>query len=382
MAERRGIRWSDAALAAALLALCAIELTLRSDARHAPGYLVLIVLGVAPVLFWRAHPLAATWAEVVVIAAVAAMGYSGGPSAPVAIVLAIALLSYSCGALVPARTAVPALVALVVAIQLATGLTDFPNLEILFFTFGPWWAGQEVHRRRALVRALARRVSELEAEESEFARLSVQRERARIARELHDIVSHHLAVMVIQASAGRMAVATDPERMAERRASIRQSGGEALADMDRLVEMLGADAGAPRPAGELAPLLERARRAAPEVCVIPLPAGARLDPEIEDVACRVVQEGLTNAMKHAAGSEIVIRFVLGDELLVEVRNTEGTEEGGALVATGSGIGLAGMRDRVRALGGSVSAGPEGAGGWCLRAHLPTANRSQPQMSGS
>ena len=351
------------------MALCVTEGILRSEVRDAPFDVVLVALAIAPVVFWRAHPLPATWAEVAVIGSVVAAGFSGGAS--VAIVLVIALLGYSCGAL-PPRAGVPALVALAIATQFAIGFADFPDTEILFFTFGPWWAGKEVHRRRALVRALAQRVRELEAEESEFARLSVQRERARIARELHDIVSHHLAVMVIQAGAGRMAVAAGPEAMAQRRASIRASGREALADMDRLVEMLGADVGVPSTAGELAPLLERAQRATPGVRVIPLPDGTTLAPEIEDAACRVVQEGLTNALKHAAGAEIVVRFVLGTDLLIEVRNGQGVEEAGSLVATGSGIGLAGMGDRVRALGGSVSAGPEAAGGWSLTARLPVA----------
>jgi signal transduction histidine kinase len=279
----------------------------------------------------------------------------------------IAVAAYSCGAHAPRRAGLAALALLVVVLQVGLGFDDFPNAELAIMTLAPWWAGWEVQRRRRIVRELAARTQELEAEQEAFTRLSVRRERARIAGELHDIVTHHLAVMVIQAGAGRMADPADARGAGDRLATICDSGRQALADMARLVELLDA----PGP-GRLALLLERAQAGEPAVEVQPLPADVELAPELEETACRVVQEGLTNAMKHAAGGDIQVRLVLDEHLLIEIRNGPGSGAQQALAATGSGLGLAGMRERVRELDGSMSVGPEDGGRWCLRVRLPAA----------
>jgi signal transduction histidine kinase len=205
-----------------------------------------------------------------------------------------------------------------------------------------------------LVAALAVRELELEREQEAFARLAVQHERARIARELHDIVAHHLAVMVVQAGAGRMAAASgDTSRRAERFAGIRAAGGEALDEMARLLELLEAGR------ESLPRLLERARAAGLTV---------RYDgpDELGEDARRIVQEALTNALKHAPGAAVEIE-VRGDELSVR--------DGGArtrltLAETGAGVGLAGLRERAEAAGGRLAAGPTPTGGWEVRATLP------------
>ena len=182
-------------------------------------------------------------------------------------------------------------------------------------------------------------------------RLSVQRERARIARDLHDIVSHHLAVMVIQAGAGRLAEPWQAEVAAERFATIRHAG----------------DRRWPRPTGSSRCCRPKGRRAAPGAA-----AGAggergprrrhaadlALEPEVEAVAYRVVQEALTNAMKHAPGAPLDIRVALADGGLTITARNDAVASASPIAATGSGLGLAGMRERLAALDGSLAAGPD------------------------
>jgi signal transduction histidine kinase len=236
-------------------------------------------------------------------------------------------------------------------------------------TAGPWLAGFAIRGRQALLDSLSTRTRELEDEQDNLARLSVQGERARIARELHDIVAHHLAVIVVQAGAGRVAPGEQDEAT-ERFARIRQSGEQALAEMERLVDLLQAD-----PAEEgghrIDLLLDQAQAAGLRLSASRLPPDLSLSPEAERLAYRVVQEGLTNAMKHAPGSEVSLRVsATAGELEIELRNWGG-EGRSSLAETGSGLGLRGLRERLEGLGGRLEAEPDG-GGWRLHADIPLA----------
>jgi signal transduction histidine kinase len=328
---------------------------------------VLMALG-APVAFRRSHPLQAICAEAAIFVVVPDFA-SRFP--PVACSVLAAVLAYSCAAHLPRRTALLGVVVFVVARQIDMGFSEAPNAEIAWMTLAPWWAGRQVRLRRQTVSELDLRTRELEAEEEAFVGLSVRRERARIARELHDIVSHHLAVMVIQAGAGRVADGPQAVHAPERLGAIRDSGLQALAEMARLVDMLQADSS--DRVTRLSQLLERARTAGPQIQVEQLPPGVELSLEVQEGAYRVVQEGLTNAMKHASSAEVFVRLAMNEsDLLVEVRNGPTAGHSG-LATTGSGLGLSGMRDRIHALGGSLDAGPEPDGGWHLCARLPVAD---------
>jgi signal transduction histidine kinase len=271
---------------------------------------------------------------------------------PDAIILAAACAaSAGGGALAPPRLGVAGLV--VVAGVLALG--GLGIVPLLLVTLAPWAAGRLLHSRRELVRALEERNRALEAEQEALAELAVRQERARIARELHDIVAHHLAVIVIQAGAGRL------EGSGDRFAGIEATGREALVELERLVELLQAE----HP-GDLAALVGQARAAGVPLEYSPsaIPAALR------DVAYRVVQEALTNAMKHAPGSAVTVRVSLGDGgVELEVRDA-GAAAPSSLAAAGAGHGLAGMRERVEAVGGRLEAGPA-AGGWRVLARFPT-----------
>jgi signal transduction histidine kinase len=225
-----------------------------------------------------------------------------------------------------------------------------------------------------LVGKLAERAGQLEAEQDEFTRLAVRRERVRIARDLHDIVGHHLTVMVIQAGAGRMASGSHVDGAAQRFESIRQSGRHVLADMARLMDILDTDSRDTPPGGRLQLLLDEARAGGLDLHVSPVPRCMELPPAVADAAYRAVQEGLTNAIKHAPGARIYVRLSLRDDHLeVRVRDAGHTAPS-TLAATGSGFGLSGMRARIESLGGCLDAGPEPSGGWCLYAQLPLAAR--------
>jgi signal transduction histidine kinase len=365
-------RWFDLALAVTFALLSVVEMLTRPEAGTPALAALLYALVCSTLVVRRSQPVVAVAVAAGVLLALSTAdvegAFPGYGASPV-----IFILAYSCGAHAPFRRGLAAVVGLIAAMQVSTGFADFPNVEIVFMTVPPWWVGWEVARRRRLVSELDERTRELEAEEETFVALSVRRERARIARELHDIVAHHLAVIVVQAGAGRMAVTSDGTAPAERLASIRQSGEQALAEMSRLVDIIHADTSAGRDAADrLRALVEDAEAAGLQVDVTPPPGEVRLPAEIEDDALRVVQEGLTNAVKHAPGARVSVRLILSDDSLeIEVRDRGGGTASG-LARTGAGLGLTGMRERIESLGGSLEAGPCPDGSWRIHARLPAA----------
>jgi signal transduction histidine kinase len=235
-----------------------------------------------------------------------------------------------------------------------------------------WGAGRALGDRERVADQLAERVRELGEEREAHAALSVRYERARIASELHDIVAHAISVMVVQASAGQRLAARDPEATAETFEAIGEAARQAEQDMGRLVALLG-DEGAVATAPDLALVEELVARASGSGLDVTL----RLEGEREglpapvvETAYRVVQEGLTNALRYAAGVAVRV-LVRGDReaLLVEVTNAPAAIEG-ALAGVGTGRGLQGMGERVGACGGTLEAGPTPDGGWRISARLP------------
>ena len=323
----------------------------------------------APIVVARTRPVAATLLAAGVI--LVAPGLDG--LASFAVVLLACALSYNCGAHASPGQGGFAVAALVVAMQVNMGFSEFPNVEITFPTLVPFWVGYQVRQRGLLVSRLAERTRELQDEQAVFTELSVRRERARIARELHDIVAHHLAVVVVQAGAGRMA-ALGPGRLApERFAVIRDSCKQTLTEMARLVDILqSVDAHDQGTSGRWRLLADQAYAGGVELQITTLPAGAQLPAEIDDDAYSVVREGLTNTIKHAPGAHVSVQISLGeDELEIDVHD-DGPRDVAQLGDAGAGLGLIGMRERIESTGGTLEAGPDPAGGWRLRAVLPVA----------
>jgi signal transduction histidine kinase len=298
---------------------------------------------------------------VCLVALVLEPGLADGVLAPIA----TAVVAYLCGAHLKSWRSGLAAAALLAAVA---ALSD-ALVPAAIATLAPWWIGYEVRRRRLVIAALVQRNRELEAEQEAFARLSVRRERARVARELHDIIGHHLAVIVVQAGAGRMA-GDHVKHAAERLAGIRASAQEALIELARLIDVLHADAEAEAPGERIAQLLERAGSAGMQLAVTVAPEDLALDAEVEDAAYRVVQEGPTNVLKHAPGAVVDVRLIRGDDTLqVSVRNSI-DDAASSLAAAGSGLGLAGMRERVVALGGALAFGSSAHGDWVVEARVP------------
>jgi signal transduction histidine kinase len=193
-------------------------------------------------------------------------------------------------------------------------------------------------------------------------------ERARLARELHDVVTHHVTAMVVQAEAARYLTAA-PERLDQSLASIAGTGRLAVTDLRHLLDVLNPDHGT---AEGLLTLVEHTRRAGQPVEFVEegTPATSPAGP----VAYRVVQEALTNALKHAHGSRTSVQVRHGArEITVEVSTDGSGPRTGS--PGGSGRGLAGLRERVDVLGGDFSAGERTGGGFSVRARIPAASRS-------
>lgn len=287
-------------------------------------------------------------------------GFVNSPPAAVP----IAALCFATGAWSPLRRGAVGVLAVMLASQVAMGFADFPNVEVAIFTVLPWVAGVELRRRRELVTQLAARCRELEAAEAAFVRLAVRRERAVIARELHDIVAHHLAVIVVQAGAGRIAGGIAAERFR----AIKTAAEQALTEMALLVDLLESE----REQGgfaRLPMLLAQAAAGGLDVHLTSPPVDVPIAAELEALAVAVIHESLTNAIKHAPGAQVQVRVVAREDVLeVGVEDT-GAARDRTLATTGAGLGLNGLRERVADLRGTLDAGPH-AGGWRVRASLP------------
>nr|WP_240929432.1 sensor histidine kinase [Streptomyces coryli] len=225
------------------------------------------------------------------------------------------------------------------------------------------------------------RVRRLQAEQEQAARRAAERERARIARELHDVVTHNVSVMTIQAGAARKVLDASPEQAREAMRAVEASGRAALAELRQAMGLLTMAANGPDPAAsvELAPqpgldrlpaLADRVRDAGVpvELTVTGTPA-AELPAGVDLAAYRVVQEALTNAVKHAAGARVEVRVEhAADAIRVEVSDTGGHRAAGA--AAGNGRGLIGLRERLAVYGGTLQAGGRPRGGYRVRAEIP------------
>jgi signal transduction histidine kinase len=264
------------------------------------------------------------------------------------------------------------LIALVAGLELNQLLTHDSGVPALLLPGAAWGAGRALRERELVAAQLAERVRELEDEREAHATLSVRYERARIASELHDIVAHAISVMVVQASAGQRLAARDPEATAETFEAIAGAARQAEEDMGRLVALLG-DEHAIGPAPDLALVEELVARAAGSGLDVTMRLeGQRegLPAPLVEAAYRVVQEGLTNSLRYAAGAAVSV-LVRGDRsaLTVEVTNAPTSSEV-ALTGAGTGTGIQGLRERVGACGGMLAAGSTPEGGWCLSARLP------------
>jgi signal transduction histidine kinase len=224
--------------------------------------------------------------------------------------------------------------------------------------------------------ASQRRFTELQQAQEEATRRAVEVERARIAAELHDVVTHNVSVMVIQTGAARKVMDAEPELSKQAMLEVEASGRAAMSELRHVMGLLSAsdderpDGLEPQPGLEqLGALVERVRAARVTVSVAVSPPPGPLPPGVDLAAYRVVQEALTNTIKHAAGAAASVAIGYhGDWLEIEVTDTGG--EPGAGARTGEGRGLIGLRERLAVYGGTLEAGRRIGGGYRIRARIP------------
>jgi signal transduction histidine kinase len=367
-------RW-DLAFAAALVTLVVWETLNNTAAPRTELRAALAGLTVAAVAVRRAHPITAA---VVFSLGMTAETLATESPDEAGILIAILLVAYAVGAHLPQREALlgAALISFALTIAIATDPSDSVSnvpLSVVLFVGLPFGIGFVIRRRARDVAALTLRTAELELE----AEGAVATERRRIARELHDVVSHAVTLIAIQAEAGQAVIDADPARAKRSLAAIGQVSREALDELGRLLAVL--DEEEPTSEAGLASLPALVAGVQATGLHVTLDAGwapgeadpsdgAALEPAVDQCAYRVVQESLTNALRHTAGGRVNIRVRRSPAGLdVQVRS-----DGRVHTSSygGSGRGLAGLRERVLSLGGTWEAGPHD-GAFVVRAVLPS-----------
>ena len=237
--------------------------------------------------------------------------------------------------------------------------------------------GVYMRTRRQHIAALHERADQLERERDQQAQLAAAAERARIAREMHDVVAHNLSVMVALADGARLTAAQDPGKAERAMGAVSGTGREALQEMRRLLGVLRDERDDDTPLGPqpgidaLDGLLEQVRSAGLATRLTRTGTPGPVSPGAQLAVYRLVQEALTNTLKHAPrASSAEVRLNYGDDALA----LEVVDDGAPVAAPAGngGHGLAGMRERAAAYGGAVEAGPHRHGGWRVRARIPFA----------
>jgi signal transduction histidine kinase len=372
----RDHRVLDWVIAAALAVALELHLALRDEGSVALVDVIGGVLLTLPLAARRRAPIgvAAVFGATAFVNAALGGGLFEGEPPPAAALIAGAIAFYSAGAYSEdrlARAGVGIGVASVWSAVLVSG-----NIDAQSFLFSgglvvvaPWLAGRASRSR-------AQRIAALEREQRQRERGAVAEERTRIARELHDVIAHNVGLMVVQAQGARRVLDRDPERAREALETIERTGRAALDEMRRSLGALrkpGSDVPlAPQPGLEsLGALLEQARRSGLDVELItegdPAPLAAALDLSVY----RIVQEALTNTLKHAGPVHARVRVRYGgDAVEVEISDDGAPGQPRSGGATDGGHGLVGMRERVALHGGRLHAGERPQGGFVVRASLP------------
>ena len=241
-----------------------------------------------------------------------------------------------------------------------------------------WYVGRRMRERRAYLALLEERATFVERERAAEAQRAVDEERTRIARELHDVVAHRVSMITVQAGAAQTVAASDPERAVRAMAAVERAGREALQELRQVLGVLRTpDAGdgldPVRGLDDVPGLIAEAAATGVEVTLRENTVAGPVPVPVALAAYRIVQEALTNIVKHAGpGAGAEVRLSTADGMLV----VEVTDRGsGASGLPGSGHGLVGMRERAALLGGSFEAGHRLGGGFRVEARLPVDGRS-------
>jgi signal transduction histidine kinase len=337
-----------------------------------PGASLVILAGSLPLTFRRIAPLTVFGIVAAASLAYRALGYTPEPL-PVGVLVALYTLA----------VARQPLIASVAGASYVLALTGGSLTGWLFMTDDQYYIylvsivatvmlGYGVALDRAGVSLAEQRAAVLERDHEARMREAVEQEQARIAREVHDIVASEVSVIVAQAAAARRTLDREPQAAASSLASIETVGRDALNGLRRLMSLLRADSVQPEPSGQpslerLPWLISQIERAGLPVDLVIRGTARRLPPAVELEAFRIIQEALTNSLKHAGPTYATVTIDYGDEFLgVDVRDHG---RGGGTSST-PGYGLISMRQRAASLGGDLDAGPDTEQGFRVRAHLP------------
>ncbi len=361
----------DALLAGAFVAGAVAE-ALASDTVRSPLTHALLAVPAMAALAWRrGYPLS-------VAALVMGSNIAINPDGEFSTLLALVLVSFTLGAELDAPRNRVGLVLVTVpflAAMVSMGLEPSDVAAALVFLGGPWAVGVGLRQRTARTQEAVDRAARLEQErEAQNAEVAAQ-ERTRIARELHDIVSHSISVVAIQTQAVRRRLGPEHAQEAQDLAAVETTARQALAEMRRLFGVLRSDGEAaslvPQPGlGELELLVQQVRAAGLPVDLRTEGDRIELPPGVDLAAYRIVQEGLTNALRHASAQRVSVRLrYLPTTLEIAIE-----DDGRGPWSQDGGHGLVGVRERVALYGGSVEFGPAPGAGYLLAASLPVRER--------
>lgn len=371
-----GVR-ADELVALLLLTVIQLEVWLGAHVQHrvpaalAGAALVVVVAG------RRRWPLAAV---MVTVAALTAQDLAGArlTQQSFGVLVALVMVCYGAGAFLAARRAWLALGIVLVGgcvdVLIETGAFSDLFFVLIILLPLPWVVGRMVRADRARERANREIAERFDAEREQRALAAAFGERSRIARELHDVIAHSVSVMVIQAGGARIVMDTEPERADASLRSVERAGREALAEMRRLLGLQDgekeASALAPQPGlADIENLLLHTRAAGLATDLRVEGEPATVSPGLDLCAYRIIQEALTNSIKHAGPARAEVHISWGhDALELEIVDDGRTPNAGN--GASGGHGIAGMRERAAAHGGNIQAGAGVEGGFAVRARLP------------
>jgi signal transduction histidine kinase len=363
----------DIAIAAAFVALTAAEAVFSPGVDSPVAHLVVAGIAMVVLAWRRSFPIGvAVW--------VVATNVAINPENQFTTLLSLVLVSYTVGSETEPPRSYAGLGVVVLpflAVSVAEGLEPSDVAAALVLLAGPWWVGTAVRQRIRRAEEAVARADRLERERAAEAAAVAAEERTRIARELHDIVSHSISVVTIQTQAVRRRLGPDHAREREDLAAVEATAREALAEMRRLFGVLRSDGEsaslAPQPGlHELERLVQQVRSSGLDVKVEVEGERYELPPGVDLAAYRIVQEALTNTLRHSGATcaRVVLDYAPG-RLGVVVED----DGRGLTAATTGGHGLVGVRERVALYGGTVELGPGPGGGLRLAAALPVRETS-------
>jgi signal transduction histidine kinase len=360
------------------VAVLAITAAIGNEARDQRpldwlGVVLVLVAGLS--LAWRrVVPVATLVVATAAVGLYAAFDIQGGP-----VYLAPLIAIFSIAGIDGRRRAVPYAVGATAVSWAAAMARNIDNGAVLAHLLYLSWAvgavllGDAVHNRHEYLKGLEERARYLEETREEEARRRVAEERLRIARDLHDVIAHSLASINIQSGAGLHVIERHPEQAGDALVAIKRASKEALDELRATLDTLREDRRAPRAPSpglaDLAMLTTGAEQAGIPVEVNVAGPVRRLPPAVELTAYRIIQESLTNVMRHAGPARAVISVTYASESIdIEVVDDG---RGSARAVNDDGHGIRGMHERAAIVGGQLEAGPNLDGGFRVRAHLPS-----------